>query len=317
MGDIPGFPPSTRTSLARASDRISFLYLEHCVVHRESNAITATDDKGTTHIPAAAVGAILLGPGTKISHQATVLIADSGSTVVWVGERGVRCYAHGRSLARSTRLLEAQAKAVTNRRTRLEVARNMYAMRFPDEDAPSLTMQQLRGREGARVRRCYREHASRTGVEWKRREYEKDDWQAGSLVNQALSAANACLYGAVHAVVVALGCSPGLGFIHTGHELSFVHDVADLYKADVSIPVAFDMAAAEPEDIGRASRQGVRDLLYQTKLLDRCAADVRGLLLPDDVCDSQHEDEVDTGVYLWDEHTGRVAGGRDYGESVE
>jgi hypothetical protein len=146
---IPGAKPVPLGQLVRAQDRLSFVYLEHCVVHRDANAITVRDTRGTIHLPAATLGAVLLGPGTTVSQQAMVLLAESGATAVWVGERGVRYYAHGRSLARSARLLEAQARLVSNTRARLRVARAMYAMRFPGEDVSRLTMQQLRGREGA------------------------------------------------------------------------------------------------------------------------------------------------------------------------
>jgi CRISPR-associated protein Cas1 len=172
MPDIPGPPPVGLSELVRAQDRLTFLYLEHCVVHRDANAITAQDARGTIHIPAATLGALLLGPGTTISHQAMALLAESGSTAVWVGEHGVRYYAHGRTLTRSARLLEVQAALVSNRRSRLRVARQMYAMRFPGEDTSALSMQQLRGREGARVRRIYRTHSEWTGVAWTRRSYD-------------------------------------------------------------------------------------------------------------------------------------------------
>lgn len=179
---MKGTPPLAVGQLARAEDRLSFVYLEHCVVHRDSNAITATDARGTVHIPAAGLSALLLGPGTSVSHQAMTLMAESGSTAVWVGERGVRYYAHGRSLARSSRYLEAQARLVSNNRSRLAVARQMYEMRFPGEDVSGLTMQQLRGREGARVRKTYREHSARTGVPWERRDYRPDDFEASDPV---------------------------------------------------------------------------------------------------------------------------------------
>ena len=122
---IPGVPPPQLPDLTRAQDRISFLYLERCVIHRDANAITAADDRGVTHIPAATLSVLLLGPGTSITHQAMMLIADNGATAIWVGERGVRYYAHGRSLAKSSRLLVAQADAVYNRSRRLDVARAM------------------------------------------------------------------------------------------------------------------------------------------------------------------------------------------------
>lgn len=312
MRKIPGTPTPSLPELVRAEDRLSFVYVERCIVHRDANAITATDERGTVHIPAAGLGALLLGPGTNVSHQAMVLLGQSGATAVWVGERGVRCYAHGRSLARSSRLLEIQAELVTNRRSRLAVARHMYGMRFPGEDVDGLTMQQLRGREGARVRRLYREHSQRTGVEWRRRDYDVADFASGDRVNQALSAANTSLYGVVHAVIVALGCSPGLGFVHTGHELSFVYDMADLYKAEVSIPVAFDVAASESEDIPADARRAVRDRLYDGKVLEQCVRDVRSLLTVDGDPPVEAAPDADV-VYLWDESDDPVAGGSGYG----
>lgn len=127
-----------------------------------------------------------------------MLLADSGTSSVWVGEEGVRYYAHGRGLSRSGRLLEAQAELVTNRVSRLRVARRMYEMRFAGEDTEGLTMQQLRGREGARVRRIYRETAEEYGVTWSSRKYQPDDFSGGDDLNQALSAATSCLYGVVH-----------------------------------------------------------------------------------------------------------------------
>lgn len=292
---------------------MSFVYLERCVVHRDANAITSTDERGTVHIPAASLGALLLGPGTRVTHQAMMLLADSGSTAVWVGEQGVRYYAHGRSLARSARLLEAQAHAVSNQSSRLRVARQMYAMRFPGEDTSGLTMQQLRGREGARVRSLYREHAELHGVEWNRRQYDTRDFASGDPINQALSAAHTCLYGIVHAVIVALGCAPGLGFVHTGHVRSFVYDVADLYKAEVTIPVAFEVAArTDVEDVGAETRRAVRDAVHGGAILSRCAKDVRGLLLPEE---PDAEDYGDV-LQLWDGGDRRVVAGTNYDEDV-
>lgn len=290
---------------------MTFLYLEHAVISRDASAITATDERGTVHVPAAALGALLLGPGTNVTHQAMVLLAESGSTVVWVGERGVRYYAHGRALSRSSRLLEAQATLVTNRTDRLAVARRMYEMRFPNEDVSSLTMQQLRGREGVRVRRAYREHSHRTGVPWNGREYRPDDFAASDTVNQALSAATTCLYGVVHAVVVALGCSPGLGFVHTGHERSFVYDVADLYKAELAIPVAFDAAALDLVDIAGHVRRTMRDRMYEAHILERCVRDVTWLLTGESQDVPSEEDWADV-VMLWDGRQGAVAGGVSY-----
>jgi CRISPR-associated protein Cas1 len=274
-------PASGPRELARAADRASFVYLERCTVHRDANAITAEDAEGTTHIPSATIGTLLLGPGTRITHQAMSVLGETGAGVVWVGEHGVRYYAAGRALSRSAALAEAQASCWANRRTRLEVARAMYRLRFPDEDPSGLTRQELLGHEGRRVKDCYRAQARRTGIPWKGRRYTPGDFASGDPVNQAITAAAQAMYGVAHAVVAALGCSPALGFIHSGHELSFVLDIADLYKTEIGIPIAFDAAIASPEDVGACTRRALRDRIHEVRLLDRIVTDIHRLLLPD------------------------------------
>ena len=304
--------PVPVTALPRAADRMSFLYLEHCVVHREDGAVTARDDKGMVRIPAASLLAVLLGPGTSVSHQAMSLLGECGTAAVWVGERGVRYYAHGRSLATSSRLLVEQAARVSSPQKRLAVAREMYTMRFAGEDVDGLTMQQLRGREGARIRSVYRENSRRTGVPWKRREYEYDDFDASDPINQALSAAHAALYGVIHAVVVSLGCSPGLGFVHTGHERSFVYDIADLYKADVTIPIAFDVVAEDMSDIAATTRRRVRDRIFELKVIERSVRDIHKLFEVD-----EGEDLQVNVVSLWDYQRKAIAGGMNHALALE
>lgn len=309
-GATPDAVPPALSDLVRADERLSFVYFERCVVNQAENAISITDDEGTIRIPVATLGVLMLGPGTTVSHKAMATIGENGASVVWVGERGVRMYASGRPLTHSSRLLVSQARLVSNSRTRLAVARKMYQLRFPDEDVSSLTMQQLRGREGSRIRRAYRHWSNETGVEWKRREFDPDDYDAGSEINKALSAAHACLYGVAHAVIVALGCSPGLGFVHTGHERSFVYDVADLYKAELSIPVAFRTAADHPDDIGATTRRNMRDALYDLSIMRRMVEDITRLL---DVGAGGDEAASDD-VWLWDERGGKLVAGRQHSD---
>ena len=312
MKPIPGTAPATVGELSRVTDRITFLYLEHSIIHREGNAITVRDDRGVVHVPAATIASVMLGPGTTVSHQAMMLLSDSGAATVWIGEQGVRYYAHGRPLSRTSRLLQAQASLVTNQSSRLRVARQMYAMRFPGEDTERLTMQQLRGREGARVRRLYRDHAAEFGVEWKSRDYRPEDFEASDSLNQVLSAATSCLYGVAHAVIVALGCSPALGFVLAGHDRSFVFDVADLYKMEVAVPTAFSVVARGSEDIGADVRRAMRDAMYGSRLMARCVEDLHRLLGSDGEHDSDFACDV---IELWDSQS-RVAGGRNYSDEL-
>lgn len=187
----------------------------------------------------------------------------------------------------------------------------MYQMRFPGEDVSKLTMQQLRGREGARVRNVYRHHSKITGVKWDRRDYDPDDFEDSDLVNKALSAANVALYGVVHSVIVALGLSPGLGFVHTGHDLSFVYDIADLYKAQLTIPIAFEIAAniEETEDVGSITRRRVRDEMVDGKIMNQIVKDVQFIL------EVEAENEITTdSLNLWDDKNKLVKHGVSYKE---
>lgn len=314
--NAPGAEKPELQELPQIKERISFLYLERCVINRQDNALTVTDLRGTVHVPAAVLGTILLGPGTKVTHRAMELIGDTGASVIWVGEHGVRYYAHGRPLTHSSRLLIAQAELVTSSRTRIAVARQMYAMRFKGEDVSRMVMQQLRGREGARVRAVYRQASKKTGVPWNGREYDLDNFSASDPVNMALSAAHSCLYGVVHSVIVALGCSPGLGFIHTGHERSFVYDIADLYKTEITVPIAFEVAATQSEDIGASTRRAVRDAISDGRILERAARDIRRLLLGDSQQDNKEELETEV-MHLWDDRNGFVKYGVSYGKDLD
>ena len=283
-------------ALPQIRDRMTFLYLEHCQLNRQDGAITIINEKGAVHVPAAGISVLLLGPGTSVTHRAMELISDTGVSTVWVGEQGVRCYAAGRSLTHKSTLLMRQAELVSNTRLHVQVARKMYQLRFPDEDVSHLTMQQLRGREGSRIRSVYREASRTWNIPWNGRVYRPEDFEAGDDVNKALSAGHAL----AHAVIAALGCSPGLGFVHVGHELSFVYDIADLYKAEITIPLAFELAAAHADDIAAAMRRRVRDAMKDAGLLERMVRDIRDLL------NTGSEEDVDAPnvVYLWDDKVG-------------
>jgi CRISPR-associated protein Cas1 len=314
INNIPGIDKAALQALPTARDRLSFLYLEHCMLNRQDGAITVTDVRGTVHVPAAALAVLLLGPGTNISHRAMELISESGSSVIWVGEQGVRYYAHGRSLTHSARLQIRQAELVSNVRSRIAVARQMYQLRFPGEDVSALTMQQLRGREGARIRFAYRAASRESGIAWNGREYVPGSFDSSDEINKALAAAHACLYGVVHSVIVALGCSPALGFVHTGHELSFVYDIADLYKAELTIPIAFAVTAAKADNIGSAVRHKMRDTIASGHILEKTVKDIRWLLLGQELAAKEIETNV---LHLWDDKDGLVAHAVSYGKELE
>ncbi|MEE1753024.1 type I-E CRISPR-associated endonuclease Cas1e [Streptomyces sp. SP18CS02] len=295
----------------RLEDRVSSLYVERCHIDRDDNAVVLVNKTRVGHVPAAWLAVLLIGPGSRITHAATTLLADSGTSLCWVGEQGVRLYASGHGAARGSQLQLRQAWLVTRPKERVAVARRMYDMRFPGESTAGLTLQQLRGREGTRVRRLYAHHSQRTAVAWTKRDYKPGDaFAAGDDVNRLLSAANSALYGICHAVITGIGASPALGFVHTGSALSFVLDIADLYKAEYTIPLAFDLAAKGLTS-ERDARTALRDALVRGKLLPRIVDDIKNLLVPQG--DTLLEEELGG---LWDDGDGVVSGGRNWGDAL-
>ena len=297
-------------ALPQIRDRMTFLYLERCQINRQDSAITVIDEEGLVLIPAAAISVLLLGPGTTVTHRAMELIGDAGVCIIWVGEHGVRYYASGRPLTHKAGLLMRQAALASNQKQHLEVVRKMYQLRFPGEDISHLTLPQLRGREGARVRSAYRRAAEEWGIDWNGRVYDPENFAEGDAVNQALSAGHACLYGLAHAVIVAMGCSAGLGFVHIGHENSFVYDIADLYKAETTIPIAFEIAAQQPDDLPAMTRRRVRDTFVQQHILERMVRDIKWLFSDSEGNSPPEEDTV----LLWNNQREALRNGVSYGK---
>ena len=261
-------------------ERVSVMFIERGEIDVLDGAFVVVDAGGVrTHVPVGGVACIMLEPGTRVSHRAAALAARAGTLLVWVGEAGVRLYASGQpGGARADRLL-FQAKLALDESLRLKVVRKMYAMRFGETPPERRSVEQLRGIEGARVRRTYQLLARQFGVDWRGRDYDAQTWDAADLPNRCLSAATACLYGVTEAAVLAAGYAPAVGFIHTGKPLSFVYDIADLYKFETVVPVAFKVAASSPAGSPeRAVRLGCRDIFRRTKLLDRIIPDIEAVL---------------------------------------
>ena len=301
-------------ALPKFRDGLTYLYVEHARIDRHEKSIAVWDAGGYTPVPCATLAILMLGPGTSISHAAVQTLADNNCLVVWCGEENVRFYAFGTGGTRSAAGLLLQARLASHDDLRLEVVKRMYRLRFSDWPGDDLTIEQLRGMEGARMRRVYADASQKSGIPWEGRTYDRTNWGAADPVNRALSCANSCLYGLCHAAILACGFSPGIGFIHTGKQLSFVYDIADLYKAEVTIPVAFVIAAEKPENVERTTRLMCRDKFRETKLLTRIVPDIQRLLgvkdLPDAFAAVDGTDAANpTGLWAPEHEGGTVEGG--------
>jgi CRISPR-associated protein Cas1 len=260
-------------------ERLSILFIEKGHLDVLDGAFVVVDKTGVrTHVPVGGVACLMLEPGTRVSHAAAALAARVGTLLVWIGEAGVRLYSSGQpGGARADRLLY-QAKLALDETLRLKVVRKMYAMRFGEEPPARRSVEQLRGIEGARVRETYKLIAKKYGVEWKARSYDTEDWDKGDIANRCLSSATACLYGVTEAAVLAAGYAPAVGFIHTGKPLSFVYDVADIYKFETVVPLAFKIAAKHPGNPEQQVRLACRDVFRESKLLERIIPGIEEML---------------------------------------
>lgn len=260
-------------------DRISILFIEYGNIDVIDGAFVVVDKTGVrTQIPVGSIACLMLEPGTRVSHAAAALASKVGTLLIWVGEGGVRLYAAGQpGGARSDRLLY-QAKLALDEDARLKIVRKMYTMRFGEDPPAKRSVEQLRGIEGARVKETYKIMARRYKLPWKGRSYDVKEWEKGDIANKCLSSATACLYGITEAAVLAAGYSPAIGFIHTGKALSFVYDIADMYKFDTVVPVAFKIAAQAPFDAERAVRKECRRIFVQTKILDKLIPGIQEVL---------------------------------------
>lgn len=318
--------------LPKFRDGLSYLYLEHGKIDQAQRAISFHDKNGKVMVPVSALAVLLLGPGTSITHEAVKTLSDNGCLITWCGEQGVRFYAQGTGETRKGYQLLRQAALVSDPVKRMTVVRRMYQFRFDEVLDPSLTIEQVRGLEGARVRRNYAEASRASGVPWNGRFYVRDHWGASDTINRTLSAANACLNALCHAAIVSAGYSPGLGFVHTGKQLSFVYDIADLYKTRLTVPLAFRIVAETKEKAETRVRHACRDLFHKERLLGRIMQDLDTLLnltkaMTSDQADPEIDFDADPAApgLLWspDEEAeenrqgGVNYGGDDSGESAD
>ncbi len=274
-------------------DRLSVLFVEKGQLDVLDGAFVVVDKNGVrTHIPVGGVVCLMLEPGTRVSHAAVTLASRVGCLLVWIGDGGVRLYASGQpGGARSDKLLY-QAKLALDDVARLKVVRKMYELRFKEKPPERRSVQQLRGIEGVRVRKMYELLAKQYGVQWSSRNYDHTTWESGNIPNRCLSSATACLYGICEAAILAAGYAPAVGFIHSGKPQSFVYDIADIFKFETVVPVAFRVASKKPLNPERNVRLACRDIFRQTKLLKRIIPTIEKVLAAGEIKMPEAHDEA-------------------------
>jgi len=275
---LPIFEKPPLEALSPAKDRWTPIYLEHGRLEVDDSSIKWIGaDRLVYRLPVATISAVLLGPGTTVTHAAMKACADSNTPVCWIGEDGMRFYAFGITPNHDNLMPRKHAAAWADQKKRVVIARRMFARRFPGVDVAQYSIKELRGMEGLRVRAKYAELGQQYGVTWKGRDYDKTNWNLADNINRSLSAANASLYAVCAAVVCSLGYIPSLGIVHDGGTLPFVYDVADLYKEITSFAAAFQAIRQKPDDKGELVRTLLKERIEQEKLLQKIPKDLEEL----------------------------------------
>lgn len=275
---MPIFERPPLDSLTPAKDRWTPIYLEKGRLEVDDASVKWVGADGLIcSLPIATVSALILGPGTTLTHAAIKTCAQSNCPIFWMGEDGLRFYAHGLTPNHDNSMARLHATAWGTTRQRTEVARRMFLQRFPKASVHGISIKQLRGMEGTRVREVYAELGKEWGVTWKGRDYKTTNWNFADNINKALSVANASLYALTAAVTGSMGFIPQLGFVHQAGTLPFIYDVADLYKRETSWAAAFEALSIDPKDEGHLVRQILKRRIEDHRILKRMPADLIAL----------------------------------------
>ncbi|MHB1309892.1 MAG: type I-E CRISPR-associated endonuclease Cas1e [Limisphaerales bacterium] len=285
---MPLFERPPLETLASAKDRWTPLYLEHGRLEVDDSSVKWIAASGLLcRLPVATISALILGPGTTVTHAAMKACAESNTPVCWTGEDSLRFYAFGLAPNHTNDMPRLHAEAWADKRRRTQIARGMFRMRFPDADVDGKSVKELRGMEGLRVRALYAQLGLEHGVTWKGRNYDRQNWDMADGINRALSTANAGLYALCAAVLCSLGYLPSLGFVHDAGTLPFVYDVADLYKHLTSIPAAFLATRQDPRDDGDLVRRLLKQRVEEERILQRMPRDLAALFDTDEAAPVQ------------------------------
>jgi CRISPR-associated protein Cas1 len=244
--------------------------LEHGRLEVDDSSLKWIDKSGSViPLPCACISCILLGPGTTVTQEAVKTAAESRCPIHWTGEEGTILYACGVETGPIQKNAERQATLWAGKSSHLGVAKKMFSMRFKEESS-SKSINELRGEEGVRIKRLYKELSEKHGVPWSKRDYDQGNWDKADPINRAISSANACLYAICTSCIKNLGYLPELGFVHSKTAIAFSCDIADLIKPETSLKAAFQVVAGHGNnpELEKLARLQTKGLLEETKHLE-------------------------------------------------
>ncbi|WP_404379510.1 type I-E CRISPR-associated endonuclease Cas1e [Caenispirillum salinarum] len=265
--------------------RNGLVYLEYCrlTIDNGSLALLYEGTGEEMELPYQAVSAVMLGPGTSITHDAIRHLSAHGTAIVAVGTGGTRMYTAPPIFERTADLAQKQAVYFASEQTRLMVALRMYEKRFGERPRAS-SLDALRGMEAARIKRSYELLAQQEKITWKGRRFDRANPDGADPPNQAINHAVTALEAAVAIAVAATGTVPQLGFLHEAPGIGWTLDLCDLYRTTITVPVAFravreiNEGRHHGERLERVVRRKMARHIEQAKVIDTVIDDIKEIL---------------------------------------
>lgn len=308
--------------LPTIDDRYAFIYVDRCHINVDGGSLFLTRGEGSFKIPSAILAALIIGPGSSITSAAMKLLNQSSVPIIGSDENEGRMYSFANSMCSNAKYAIQQARVVSDSSLRLKSAKEMYRIRFSDDFSKYDSLNRLRGMEGVRMKSLYKKYADMYNVPWNGRISCVDEMDYDDYLNMAITTGNQVLYSVMTAVVLAVGAVPSLGVIHNGASISFVLDIADLYKAESSIKISFEnydklYVADDKWERDNIIRTAMRTCIHENRIIQRAVKDIRAALLIDNPFIDNFDFIEPNEIGLWNSDGKILEFNKNYGWSLK
>ena len=132
---MPIFEKPPLETIPPVRERWTPLYLEHGRIEVDDSSVKWIGaDRTVMRIPVASLSALMLGPGTTVTHAAMKACAVCDTPVCWIGADGMHFFATGAATSHDNDRARLQAQLASSSRTRDAVARKRFSTRVSAAD---------------------------------------------------------------------------------------------------------------------------------------------------------------------------------------
>lgn len=281
--------------LTHADERISLLYVEKAKIEQSEYGVQIRQGSKVSEIPITTISCLILGPGTNITHRAVSNCAQAGCSICWMGMDQAVFYAYGNPTTNKSKNILKQMHYHESKVLHTEIIHKMYNWRYPNEKIKSMSLEELKGFEGKKMKEIYSEYAQKYNIDWNFRNAKLNEFDELDLPNKYLNSINHTLYAITQAIIQIMGYSPAIGFIHTGHMQAFTFDISDLFKEEITIPLAFKLTKEKGYFDRNKMISEYRQFITDKKVIKRMVNYLEELF-------DNNISTIDTELNIWDSY---------------